>query len=149
MVFTMDYSSISLFSIMKSKMSTLTERQSVLAQNIANADTPGYKAMDVEEPNFKQSLHNAHSNSAQSLHSPLQMTATNARHISGGAATSGYMIVKAKTTNEVNPNGNNVVITEEMAKMASNQSEYQKVLNLYSKSVSMFKSALGTPNSGG
>ena len=137
----MDYSNITLFNIMKSKLETLSERQSVLAQNIANADTPGYKAKDVVEPDFKALLR------AGSASQTLRMTTTNPNHIGFGGATSGSVaVIKTQNASETNPNGNNVVIEDEMAKIAANQADYQKVLNLYSKAVSMFKTAIGNPN---
>ncbi len=51
---------------------------------------------------------------------------------------------KRKNTYETSPTGNNVVIEEEMAKIAENQAEYQKVVSLYGKTISMFKNALGS-----
>ena len=142
MVFNMDFSSISLFNIMKSKLEYLSERQSVLAQNIANADTPGYIAKDIPEPDFKRMMKDSSKGAVQKL----QMAATDSRHIPSREVSSSFAAVKNKKTAELNPNGNNVVIEEEMSKVAMNQAEYQKVLNLYGKAVSMFKTAIGNPN---
>lgn len=135
----MNFENIPLFSVMKSKMGYMSERQSVLAQNIANADTPGYQALDVEAPNFKKSL----------MHSSqqLQMRATDSKHFSGAkTSASATRIIHRDSTYERNPSGNNVAIEEEMSKVAANQAEYQKVLNLYRKSVDMFKTAIGKTN---
>src|ERR1700733_12099117 len=100
----MDFSNIGLFNIMKAKMDYISARQGVLAQNIANADTPGYKAMDVAEPDFKKLV--AHG---------LQMTTTSPKHMTGGkGGSSGFKIEKRPGTDELNPDGNNVVIEEEM-----------------------------------
>lgn len=131
----MDFSNIPLFSVMRSKLTYMSERQGVLAQNIANVDTPGYRAMDVSAPDFSKMV--AHK---------LQMTATNAHHMGGGKASGSFKHEPRKNTDELNPVGNNVVIEEEMAKVAANQAEYQKVINLYGKAISMFKIALGRPS---
>lgn len=140
MDYNMDFTSIPLFSTMKAKLGYLSERQGVIAQNIANADTPGYQAKDVKAPDFSKAL----SHSAQKLQKQLQLTSTNSKHFAGSSISSGGSnIINSDSTYERNPNGNNVVIEEEMSKIAENQMEYQKVLNLYRKSVEMFKTAIG------
>ncbi len=104
-------------------------QQAQLALNISNADTPDYKAKDVVAPDFKKMAFGGVA--------------------SGGAAQKlpPLAIVTRNSTFERNPSGNNVSIEEEMAKAADNQQEYQKVLNLYRKTVDMFKIAIGK-NSG-
>lgn len=140
----MDFSAIPLFNIMKTKLGYLSARQSVLAQNVANADTPDYKAQDLTAPDFGRMVRD--SNPVRNL----QMKTTNPRHITGRSSTgSAYKVTERDKTAELNPNGNNVVIEEEMAKIGENQAEYAKVLNLYAKAVAMFKSAIGNPGGGG
>jgi flagellar basal-body rod protein FlgB len=124
---------------MSSKLNYLSERQGVLAQNIANSDTPGYKAKDIAEPNFKKMVAAAGMNGQRSL----PMTVTNAKHIAKTAPAGEFSAKDRRTTYELNPNGNNVVLEEEVSKMAMNQTDYQTVLNLYTKGISMFKTALG------
>lgn len=132
----MDFGSIPLFSVMKSKMAYMSQRQSILANNIANADTPGYQAEDIKAPNFKKVMATA---SGQ-----LAMRTTNEKHLTGMSVSgSSFQTIKRESTYERNPNGNNVSIEEEMSKVAENQAEYQKVLNIYRKSVDMFKTAIG------
>lgn len=138
----MDFSNITLFTIMKSKLEYLNERQKELAQNVANASTPGYKTKDIAEPDFKKML--TGSASAQKL----QMSVTNPNHMTGSHAAASFQVVKAKTTGAVSPDGNNVVIEDEMAKMAMNQADYQKVLGMYGKAITMFKTAIGSTSGG-
>ena len=52
----MDLNKLDIFRLTNSKMGWLSERQTVLAQNIANADTPGYKAKDLKAPDFSSML---------------------------------------------------------------------------------------------
>ena len=52
----MDLNKLDIFRLTNSKMGWLSERQTVLAQNIANADTPGYKAKDLKVPDFSSML---------------------------------------------------------------------------------------------
>lgn len=136
----MDFMGIPLFNVMKAKMNYISERQSVLAQNIANADTPDYQAKDIAEPDFKAIAMRASGGSAQKL----PMAVTDSKHLAGsGKSGSGLAASKRPSTFELNPNGNNVVIEEEMMRISENQAEYQKVLSLYRKTIDMFKTAIG------
>jgi flagellar basal-body rod protein FlgB len=136
----MDYASLPLFSLMKAKLNYASQRQSVLAQNIANTDTPEYRAKDIKEPNFGNVL---------AQQGGLQMVKTSGKHMDAPMGVMNTSIITRDSTYEQSPTGNNVVIEEEMQRVAQNQAEYQKTLNLYHKTVSMFKTALGTPNPGG
>ncbi|MDX2112211.1 MAG: flagellar basal body rod protein FlgB [Alphaproteobacteria bacterium] len=139
----MNYTDLPLFQIMRGKLGHLSQRQAVLAQNIANADTPGYKAKDVKEQDFAAIASRMHQAAS------MPMAKTNAGHLSGQPVSVGSnKFIKRESTYEQNPNGNNVVIEEEMMRVAENQAEYQKVLNLYRKSVDMFRTALGRQGGG-
>ncbi|MFO0389254.1 MAG: flagellar basal body rod protein FlgB [Alphaproteobacteria bacterium] len=141
----MNYSDISLLNVMKSKLGYLSARQSAIAQNVANADTPDYRARDIAEPDFKKMAMLAGSSSAQKL----PMHTTNANHMIVAGHVAAFEATERKNTYELNPDGNNVTIEEEMMKAAENQAEYTKVLNLYRKTVDMFKIAIGRPGGGG
>ena len=60
----MNLHNLDVFRISSQKMGWLSERQTVLAQNIANSDTPGYKAKDLRLPDFSSMLnyHKVHKN---------------------------------------------------------------------------------------
>src|SRR5258707_9924381 len=73
---TMDLGNIPLFKAMMSRMSWLTERQQVLAQNVANADTPAFKAKDLKAQTFKEML-------AGSSANHLTLAATQPNHLAG------------------------------------------------------------------
>lgn len=141
----MDFASLPLFNLMKTKLNFLSERQGVLAKNVANADTPGYKARDVETPDFKTLLKGSPGHAAQNL--PMAMT--HSGHMAMKSPSGGMKPMTRKVTDELNPNGNNVVIEEEMSKVAANQAEYTMAMNLYSKTISMFKTAIGSQGNGG
>lgn len=140
----MDFSNITLFNAMKAKLDYLSARQAVLAQNVANADTPDYRAKDIAAPDFRALA------GSGSTGSRLTMTTTSPAHVATAAMAGQFSMETRKKTNELNPNGNNVSIEEEMMLMAGNQAEYQKAMNLYGKTVAMFKTALGRgPGAGG
>jgi len=142
----MDFSSLTLFSTLKGKLNYLSERQAVLAQNVANVDTPDYRAKDVTPPDFQKMAMAASQGTAQKL--PLMVTSP--KHIMPAASgNTAYKIENRKNTYEKNPDGNNVSIEEEMMKVAQNQAEYSKSLNLYQKMVSLFSTAIDASNTGG
>lgn len=136
----MNYSNLPLFGLLKAKLNYTSARAGVLAQNIANTDTPGYRARDVKEPDFKNVL---------AQQQGLQMTATSPKHMGMQMGAVGMQTIMRESTYELSPTGNNVVIEEEMQRVALNQGEYNKALNLYRKTVQMFKTALGSQGAGG
>lgn len=139
----MSFADIPLVAVMKAKLDYLSARQAVLAQNVASADLPNYKAQDVAEPDFKKMAFGGKTGSGSSSGGQLKMATTNAKHIAAMPVNAGGgNVITRSSTFERNPNGNNVAIEEEMAKLSSNQGEYQKVLNLYSNTIALFKTAI-------
>ncbi len=139
----MDVTNLALFQVMKAKMAYHSQRQAVLAQNIANVDTPGYKARDVEKPDFKKL---AESYGGGVSHN-LAMSRTSSKHIMPQLASVGHLNdFKRRNTDELNPNNNNVSVEEEMMKVAENQSEYNKVTSLYNKTIDLLRTAIGKPS---
>ena len=134
--FIMNLHDLDIFRISNQKMGWLSERQSVLAQNIANSDTPGYKAKDLRMPDFSSML-----NSEKGI--PVAKTAKG--HLMGTVGRSDFRIVNEKSRNvyEVNPNENAVVMEEQLMKVNDSNMNYKLVTNIYRKNLSMFKIALG------
>ena len=132
----MNLHNLDVFRISSQKMGWLSERQTVLAQNIANSDTPGYKAKDLKPPDFSSML-----NREKGI--PVAKTAKG--HFMGTAARSDFRIVNEKSRNvyEVNPNENAVVMEEQLMKVNDSNMNYKLVTNIYRKNLSMFKIALG------
>ena len=132
----MNLHNLDVFRISSQKMGWLSERQTVLAQNIANSDTPGYKAKDLRMPDFSSML-----NSEKGI--PVAKTAKG--HLMGTVARSDFRIVNEKSRNvyEVNPNENAVVMEEQLMKVNDSNMNYKLVTNIYRKNLSMFKIALG------
>lgn len=133
----MDYSNIRLMSLMKMKMSWDSQNQDVLAQNVANADTPGYRAKELKPLDFE---HMAMEESHR-----LKMRATSGSSFDGSKEESkgDYRVEKSRKTFETSPVKNNIAIEEQMANMAKNNMDYQMITNLYKKTAGMFKTALG------
>jgi flagellar basal-body rod protein FlgB len=136
----MNLSNSPVMELSKAKMRYLGQRQSVLALNIANVDTADYKARDVKEPNFAAMVGNqaiAHE----------KMLRTHAMHMLPTNQRGAFEAIERKSMDERNPNDNRVNIDEEVQKVAFTQSEYNKVIGIYRKNISMYRMALG--NQGG
>lgn len=134
----MDLRKLPVFSMMARRMSWLAERQQVLAQNIANADTPNYRPRDLPQPSFRDM--------ARARVAPgLAPATTDAAHISlaRGRAAPEPRARPQEETMETTPSGNAVVLEEQLMKAARTAMDYEATTNLYRKHVSMIKDAIG------
>ncbi len=128
---------IGIFSALKAKMQWHQSRQQVLAENVANADTPGYQAKDLRKIKFSSAL-------ASVTNQSVSVARTNAKHLGGTALPSDGAFNRDKSRGwETTPSGNGVILEEQMMKVTENQMEYQSAASLYSKSVTLLKIALG------
>jgi flagellar basal-body rod protein FlgB len=140
----MSIGDLPIFAMMKQRLHWLTERQQVLAQNVANANTPGYRAKDLKELDFGAMV--------DASGPTLAPVATSSMHIGSPVAGSaaglnlgqakGGEIVK-KPDFETTPDGNSVVLEDEMIKVAQTQMDYETVTSLYSKSLGLIRLAVG------
>lgn len=125
------------FSALRTQMQWHSARQSVLAENIANADTPGFQARDLQRVDHESQFSVARPMAT----APVR---TDAKHISGRAvADTTAFDNNRQRTFEVTPEGNSVVLEEEVMKMTANQLDYQTVATLYQKSLGMLRTAVG------
>ena len=135
----LNISDMPLMAMLKERMSWLSARQNVLAQNVANVDTPGYSAKDLKPVDFADIL----KDSTSSSQFQSGMATTDPRHISltkpGGGDYTDYNAPDV----EANPSGNTVSLEQEMIRVSDTQAEYQAASNLYAKAVNMMKTAIG------
>jgi len=132
----MDLNNMTLFSLMKGKLKWLSQRQEVLAQNVANSDTPGYRPHDLKEFSFKEMV--------KARQGKINMETTDPHHMSGRRQRIGVAREIQDSRNyETSPDGNAVVLEEQMAKIAETQIQHKVITELYRKQVSMIKTALG------
>lgn len=132
----MDLGSFTLFNMAKKRLSWAAQRQEILARNIANSDTPKYRPSDVPEPDFKKAL--------LSEPLPVNMQQTDSRHLVGFRRDpQAFKVVKDKTTFETAPDGNAVVLEEQMMKVTDTKGAYELAANLYQKHMRMLRTALG------
>lgn len=129
-----------LMDALKTKMRWSQQRQRLLSENVANADTPGYRGHDLKQPSFAVPQ-------AGGLRAPtpprVTMAATAAGHLQGQSSGTGEFRGAREAGFEVTPNGNAVNLEEEMMKASENQIEYQAMVSLYQRSLGVLKTAIG------
>ena len=129
---------IGLFKALGAKMDYLGQRQRVIAQNVANADTPNYRPNDLKPADFSSMLKSV------SPSQSVKINATNPMHM-GPAGSDGVNAKEAaqKTVYEVAPAGNSVIMEEQMLNSGRTVMDYNLMTSLYQKNVDMIKIALG------
>jgi len=126
-----------LFSALTEKMRWHEARQKLLAENVANAETPNYRGRDLKTFNFSDHM------AGQSL-ATVGTSVTDPRHIlavsSSGDAGFGASLANSF---EITPEGNQVSLEDEMMKVTTNEMDYQAVTSLYTRSMKVLRTALG------
>lgn len=119
-------------------MGWLSRRQEVLAQNIANSDTPNYKASDLQPFDFQDMV------KRQQMQNGRGLNTTSPMHFAGTRSqTSPFAEVQDTAPYETAPNGNAVVLEEQLAKLGEVQLQHRLTTELYRKHIGMIKIAIG------
>lgn len=122
------------------KMRWHEARQKILAQNVANADTPGFKPQDISPLDFKGLVE-----STENSKISLTMASTNAHHMGLGGTSGGaqkFAPHETKTDYQTSPSGNGVSLEEQLLKMNENYTDHRLTTTIYQKNVDMLKKAL-------
>lgn len=106
-------------------------RQSQIAKNIANSDTPGYRARDLE----------SFSETYQQQRPTVDVRATREGHLLAGATRASWETVDVG--GETSPNGNTVSLEQEMVRGTDAKSAHDMALTVYSTSLDILRTALG------
>ena len=117
-----------IFALAEQKLAWIDQRQRVLAQNIANADTPSYRARDLSP--FEKLLGTA----------PVTPTVTNPMHLAGLVSEASLVIA---TSSETAPDGNAVNVENELTKVAGDENDSALVGNLWKSYMGLYLNALG------
>lgn len=127
----MDLNNLSVFAAANQNIKYQTERQKVLAANVANANTPGYLPKDLKRPDFGTEF---------STH--LKMTVTNEKHLTGVSGSyGGYKVYTPKPSTALTIDGNGVVLEDQMNEISKSKGEYDRVITLYGKYQNMLNTA--------
>lgn len=124
------------FSALTDKMRWHQTRQGLLAENVANAETPGYRGQDLKQYDFSQRM--SPMSSAQ-----VATLTTQPMHISVSSGEGAGFDAQRMANFEVTPEGNGVTLEDEMMKVSTNMMDYQAATSLYQKSIRILKTALG------
>ena len=129
-----------IFSILKSRMAYAQARQKVLAENVSNADTPGYRSKDLRKFDAQVAAVQA-----AGVTGSIGPVATQSGHLTGSPISSSFDEPRRRGSDpyETVPVGTAVSLEDEMMKIANNQADYQAAATLYSKSLSFLKIAIG------
>ena len=134
----MAFADLSLLGILKTKMNWHQSRQSVLAHNVANADTPDFRPSDLKPMNTRERVR------APQL-AGVNAARTHQAHFDGriiSPSGNGFGSDGAKGW-ETTPGGNSVVLEEQMIKVSANQFDFQVASSLYARSLGLLKTAVG------
>lgn len=103
-------------------------QQAFAAQNIANADTPGYRAREL--PKFKDSLQEA----------MMGQRATRDQHLNGSTDRT---VEFTERRNALDPNGNTVSLEQEMVTAVEAKRHHDRALAIYRNNLSILRASLG------
>lgn len=134
---------IDLFRLTGDRMRYLTERQTVIARNIANADTPGYQAQDTTPFTFDSALLSTATSGATAGHAAaLTLAATEPGHIASTPPSAATQPGSKAIAYGEKPDGNTVSLEEQMVKSADIGNEFALADAAYTKSVTLMKIAI-------
>lgn len=138
----MDITAIPLFSMLRSRLGYLGERQRLIAENVANADTPGFVGRDLKPFSFGDRL------AAQGNLTMVQPAQTNPGHLAGAApraAAGGAFRSTRSPDSETTLDGNAVVLEDQMIKMSEARMQYDAAIGFYQKSLQLLRMAARAP----
>jgi flagellar basal-body rod protein FlgB len=104
-----------------------------LAENVANANTPGFKAQDLDVDKLSDNRLPV-----------VKLRTTSSRHLKGHK--NAYKAPVFKTGGELKQNGNDVNLPDQMAKVAKNQDRYNEIIRNYMVTTNLVGTALGQGN---
>lgn len=135
----MDMKSIPMFSALRSTMHWLDGRQKVLADNVANATMPGYKARDLEDLDFSSALSAVEKRTGGHNQHALHGSSSGSSGRSGSMTSIGIV---ESSGSETTADGNSVVLEEQMMKVTETQVQFQAAVGLYQKGLGLIRLAI-------
>jgi flagellar basal-body rod protein FlgB len=134
----LDLANTPFFGMLRARLDQLSQRQRLIAENIANASTPGYRPRDVDTAGFERMLASASGGRAVTL------TRTNAGHMAPGG-TGGQTQITTRDDSETTIDGNAVVLEEQMARAAETRMQFETGIALYQKGLELVRMAVRAP----
>jgi flagellar basal-body rod protein FlgB len=124
------------FDVAKRALNGLSARRDMIGQNIANVDTPGYKAQEVSfEGVLKQTIEKTFDRIP-----PVALKTSKGRHLQGGSSAADLLQVGYRQGGSARADGNNVDIDQELTQMTETGIRYQAITQAVSKKFNLIKS---------
>jgi len=120
-----------LFSMLRDRMRWHNQRQAVLAENVANADTPGFRGRDLRPLTFG------------AANGAMQPQRTDGQHMTLSGARDGRNQPQRAGSFETTPRGNAVVLEDEMLRITQNQQDFQAAASVYQRGLGILRMATG------
>lgn len=124
----MDPTDIGLFHLAERRLTWVDRRQRLLAQNVANANTPGWIPRDLAP--FETGL------------SSWKLARTAPRHLEPSGHSAGEAVIRPTAKS---PNGNAISIEAQLAQIADTAGIQELSINLHRRYASMMRTAFGRP----
>jgi flagellar basal-body rod protein FlgB len=134
-----DLANTPFFGLLRARLDHLSERQRLIAENIANATTPGYRPRDVDTAGFERML----ASTAGGGNGP-RLARTNPGHMAAGGGSPQVSIV-TRDDSETTIDGNAVVLEEQMARAAETRMSFETGIALYQKGLELVRMAARAP----
>ena len=140
----MDLDKIPLLAVIKSRMGYVNQRQRLIAENVANANTPNYAPHDLKNFTFAAAL-KAQSGAAMGM-APVATAVTTAGHMEGKEhGPTGPWKPEDAPDSEARLDGNQVVLEDEMMKMTTSKLDYDTAVSFYQQSLGLLKMSIRRP----
>jgi flagellar basal-body rod protein FlgB len=133
---------IPLMTMLKGRMGYLDARQKLIAENVANADTPGFTPKDAQPFDKVLAAQRGPAAGAGTL------VRTNPMHLEPPHLKSASAALPVNSPDsETRMDGNSVVLEEEMMKMSEARSDYDAAVTVYQQAMNMLRTAAKKPGS--
>lgn len=124
------FNKLTVFQLSSAMANHAGKRQALVAQNIANADTPDYRAQDLEA--FDTALQKS---------TDFEWSTTRKTHITPSSVTDTSNIVQ-DTTGGIEPNGNTVSIDNEMLRAVDVQKQHSRAIAIYKSAMTILRTSV-------
>ncbi|MGC1302632.1 MAG: flagellar biosynthesis protein FlgB [Caulobacteraceae bacterium] len=134
----MSLDAIPLMQIIKGKMDYVNQRERLISENVANADTPGFAPHDLTAFSVEKAM--------APRGQPAGLLITNVQHLTGTVAGAGdsYASTEAPDS-EARLDGNQVVLEDQMTKMTESRGDYEAAVDFYQQALNLLQSAAKEP----
>ena len=137
----MSFDDLSVMRVLQQTMHYNAQRQNLVGENVANANTPNYTPKDIPRSEFERALSGALGPSPS-----VELVRTHANHIAGPSTGSRSYAADDSPDSETTINGNSVVVEEQMVRQVEARMTFETALTLYQKNLSMLRVAARGPN---